>query len=47
MGSEGTGVSKILLEEADEYLYIPMNKKCESLNVAVATSIILYNFGGD
>ena len=47
MGSEGTGVSKILLEESDEYLYIPMNKKCESLNVAVATSIILYNFGGD
>ena len=47
MGSEGSGVSKELLEAADEYLYIPMNKKCESLNVAVATSIILYNFGGD
>ena len=47
MGSEGSGVSKELLNTADEYLYIPMNKKCESLNVAVATSIILYNFGGD
>ena len=47
MGSEGSGVSKELLESADEYLYIPMNRKCESLNVAVATSIILYNFGGD
>ena len=47
MGNEGTGVSKNLLDAADEYLYIPMNKKCESLNVAVATSIILYNFGGD
>lgn len=47
MGSEGTGVSKNLLDLADEYLYIPMNKKCESLNVAVAASIILYNFGGD
>ena len=47
MGSEGRRVSKELLNTADEYLYIPMNKKCESLNVAVATSIILYNFGGD
>lgn len=47
MGSEGSGVSRELLEAADEYLYIPMNKKCESLNVAVATSIILYNLGGD
>ena len=47
MGSEGTGVSKNLLDLADEYLYIPMNKKCESLNVAVAASIILYDFGGD
>lgn len=47
MGNEGQGVSKDLLKKADEYLYIPMNKKCESLNVAVATSIILYNFGGD
>ena len=47
MGSEGQGVDKKLLDLADEYLYIPMNKKCESLNVAVATSIILYNFGGD
>lgn len=42
MGSEGNGVSKELLKAADEYLYIPMNKKCESLNVAVAASIILY-----
>ncbi len=42
MGSEGSGVSKELLDLADEYLYIPMNDKCESLNVAVASSIILY-----
>ena len=27
---------------ANEYLYIDMNSNCESLNVAVATSIILY-----
>lgn len=42
MGNEGQGVSKKLLDLCDDYLYIPMNKKCESLNVGVATSIILY-----
>ena len=29
---------------ADESVYINMNDKCESLNVGVATSIILYKF---
>ena len=47
MGSEGQGVSPELLDLADEYLYIPMNSKCESLNVAVATSIILYELEGE
>ena len=42
MGNEGQGVSDELLKMADEYIYIPMNSNCESLNVAVATSIILY-----
>ena len=42
MGNEGKGVSEDLLNLCDEYLYIPMNKECESLNVGVATSIILY-----
>ncbi len=42
MGNEGKGVSENLLQLCDEYLYIPMNKACESLNVGVATSIILY-----
>lgn len=42
MGNEGNGVSNNLLELCDDYLYIPMNSKCESLNVGVATSIILY-----
>ncbi|MBR3898570.1 MAG: RNA methyltransferase [Bacilli bacterium] len=45
MGSEGQGVSQKLLSLADTFLYIPMNEKCESLNVAIATSIILYEFG--
>lgn len=42
MGNEGNGVHKNLQDLADTYLYIEMNKSCESLNVAIATSIILY-----
>ena len=42
MGNEGNGVSDDILDLCDEYLYIPCNEVCESLNVGVATSIILY-----
>ena len=42
MGNEGAGVSEITLDKCDKYIYIPMNNECESLNVGVATSIILY-----
>ena len=42
MGNEGNGVRPSLLNACDEDLYIDMNKNCESLNVGVATSIILY-----
>lgn len=42
MGNEGTGVKEDIASLAHDYLYIDMNKNCESLNVAVATSIILY-----
>ena len=42
MGNEGQGVKESLLSLCDKYLYIPMNKEVESLNVGVATSIILY-----
>lgn len=42
MGNEGNGVKKETLDMCDEYIYIKMNKTCESLNVGVATSIILY-----
>lgn len=44
MGNEGNGVSDEVLELCDDYLYINMNPLCESLNVGVATSIILYQF---
>lgn len=42
VGNEGSGVSKNLLDLCDNYAYIKMNKICESLNVGVATSIIIH-----
>ena len=42
MGNEGRGVSKEVKSLCDKNLYIKMNKNCESLNVGVATSILLY-----
>lgn len=42
VGNEGSGISDEMIELSDEYVYIKMNNNCESLNVAVATSIILY-----
>lgn len=47
MGNEGKGVNKSLLELSDSFVYIKMNPECESLNVAVATSIILYELWGE
>ena len=42
MGNEGTGIDRSLLDLSDETIYIKMNNNCESLNVGVAASIILY-----
>lgn len=42
MGNEGNGMSEVVEELCDEFLYIDMSSNCESLNVGVATSIILY-----
>lgn len=42
IGNEANGVSQELLEEATERIKIPMIGKTESLNAAVATSVILY-----
>lgn len=47
MGNEGNGVRKELTLLSDDIIYIKMNKNCESLNVGVATSIILYEIGSD
>jgi TrmH family RNA methyltransferase len=42
IGSEGRGVRKEILDEADAELIIPMNPKCESLNAAIAASIVMW-----
>lgn len=42
IGNEGNGVNPKYLEMSDKFIYIPMNEVVESLNVAIATSIILY-----
>ena len=42
MGNEGSGVDPELLAAADATVKIPMYGKAESLNVAVATGILLY-----
>ncbi len=42
VGNEGSGVSKELLEQTDQNVYIPIYGKSESLNVAVAAGILMY-----
>lgn len=42
MGNEGNGLTDEVIDLCDEYIYINSNPLCESLNVGVATSIILY-----
>ena len=43
IGNESEGVSGSLLDMCDMNVTIGMNEKCESLNVGVAASIILYH----
>lgn len=42
MGNEGAGISDEISSLINSNLYIKMNPSCESLNVAVASSIIMY-----
>ena len=42
IGSEGRGVRQEILEAADAELIIPMNPRCESLNAAIAASIVMW-----
>ena len=42
IGSEGQGVRQEILDSADAELIIPMNPHCESLNAAVAATIVMW-----
>lgn len=42
VGNESKGVSKTLLKQSDQNIFIPMNGTVQSLNVSVATGIILF-----
>jgi len=42
MGNEGTGITPSVKELIDKNIYIKTSDDCESLNVAVAASIIMY-----
>ena len=44
IGNEANGVSKEILNLADEKVIIPMLGKTESLNASVATGVILYEY---
>ncbi len=44
VGNEGQGVSKEILDLTDQNLFIPIYGGSESLNVAVATGILVYHF---
>lgn len=42
VGNEGSGMNKELLEQTDQNIIVPLLGQAESLNVAVATGILLY-----
>ena len=42
MGNEANGVTQTLLAEADKRVYIPMAGRAESLNVAMAAGVVMF-----
>ena len=42
VGSEGRGISRLLREQCDQILSLPMNGSINSLNASVACGIVLY-----
>jgi len=42
IGNEGKGMSDLARSYCHDFLYIPMNKSCESLNAGVSASILMY-----
>ncbi len=45
IGNEGSGVSRLVKENSDVLISIPMNENVESLNASVAASILIYHMG--
>lgn len=46
VGAEGKGISRLTREKCDAIVSVPMAASTESLNAAVATSIVLYEVAG-
>ena len=46
IGSEGQGVRPQILAAAQQQLIIPMNPHCESLNAAIAATIVMWQMKG-
>jgi 23S rRNA (guanosine2251-2'-O)-methyltransferase len=44
LGNEGSGVSRLLLDRADQRLSIPMSGHVDSLNVSVAAALCMYEY---
>ena len=44
MGSEGSGISRLLTEQCDTIASIPTCGKIDSLNVSVAAGVLMYEF---
>ena len=42
VGAEGEGVSRLVLENADKRVSLPIRGKLDSLNASVAAGILLY-----
>jgi tRNA G18 (ribose-2'-O)-methylase SpoU len=45
MGNEGSGLTPVVREATQRIVSIPMDPAIDSLNVAVATGIVLYALG--
>ncbi|MDD2434339.1 MAG: TrmH family RNA methyltransferase, partial [Bacilli bacterium] len=42
LGNEGDGISRLVLEQCDFRVKLPMCGHVDSLNVSVATAVLLY-----
>jgi TrmH family RNA methyltransferase len=45
IGNEGHGLSSSVIEACGRTVYIPMTDRAESLNAAVASALLMWEFG--